>query len=368
MEPFETEKYIYLIFDSVHIIKNIRNNLLTTSFFHIPALDVSLMDVSITSGPGIIRWSIFHRIHEHDLSIECHMRKAPKITYQSLHPGNNKQSVPLTLAIFDLTTTTTAIRQYFPEEITTSSFLSLIYNWWLVVNAKERFHPNIVGNALIAGDGKIEFLRQFSDWLSAWRDSEKHGLSKQTFNALISTNRAIADLSSDLLNEGYNFVLTGRLQTDPLERRFSQYRQMSGGRFLVSLKQVYRSESIIKVKTLLANNIELTTITSSLLTDEQSIAVENFVQSIVQEDLDDISISQDAIEVITFIPGYISRSLLKKIDFVKIVKKPSTVILYPVRILTNKTKAVSSCQHHRLITTHSVHFQCSITLNKEFSS
>ena len=150
------------------------------------------MEVSITSGPGIIRWSIFLRIHEHDLSKECHMRKAPKITYQSLHPGNNKQSVPLTLAIFGLTTTT-SIRQYFPEEITTSTFLSLIYNWWLVVNVKERFHPNIVGNALIAGDGKIEFLRQFSDWLSAWRDSEKHGLPKQTFIALISTNRALAD-------------------------------------------------------------------------------------------------------------------------------------------------------------------------------
>ena len=75
------------------------------------------------------------------------MRKAPKIAYQSLHPGNNKQSVPLTLAIFDLTTTT-AIR-IFPEEITTS-FPSLIYYWWLVVNAKERFQPNIVRNALIA--------------------------------------------------------------------------------------------------------------------------------------------------------------------------------------------------------------------------
>ena len=126
----------------------------------------------------------------------------------------------------------------------------MICNWWLVVNAKERFHPYIVGNALIAGDGKIEFFRKICDWLSAWRDSEKHGLSKQ-----INTNRAIADLSSDLLNEGYKFVLTGRLQTDPLERRFSQYRQMSGGRFLVSLKEVYRSESIIKVKTFLTNNM-----------------------------------------------------------------------------------------------------------------
>ena len=85
----------------------------------------------------------------------------------------------------------------------------MIYNWWLVVNAIERFHPNIVANALIAGDAKIEFLRKFSEWLSAWRDSEKHGLSKQTFDALIYTNQAIADLSSDLLNGGFKFVLTG---------------------------------------------------------------------------------------------------------------------------------------------------------------
>ena len=59
-------------------------------------------------------------------------------------------------------------------------------------------------------------------------------------------NRAIADLTTDLYNEGYKYVLTGRLQTDPLERRFSQYRQMSGGRFLVSLKEINRSESIVE--------------------------------------------------------------------------------------------------------------------------
>ena len=89
---------------------------------------------------------------------------------------------------------------------------------------------------------------------------------------------------------------------------------MSRSRFLVNLKEVYRSESIIKVKTFLTNNIELTTITSSLLTDEQTIAVQDFVQSIIQEDLDHIFISQDATEVITFVSGYIFRSLLKNID------------------------------------------------------
>ena len=67
-------------------------------------------------------------------------------------------------------------------------------------------------------------------WLENWRDKTL-GLSRQTFDALIKTNREIADLSSELMCEGYEYVLTGRLQADPLERRFSQYRQMSGGRF-----------------------------------------------------------------------------------------------------------------------------------------
>ena len=38
-----------------------------------------------------------------------------------------------------------------------------------------------------------------------------------------------------LLEEEYLFVLMGRRQSDPIERRFSQYRQMSGRRFLVSV-------------------------------------------------------------------------------------------------------------------------------------
>ena len=49
--------------------------------------------------------------------------------------------------------------------------------------------------------------------------SNTFGLSKRTFKALIQTNRAIANLCSDLLSDGYYYILTGRLQNDPLERR-----------------------------------------------------------------------------------------------------------------------------------------------------
>ena len=32
-------------------------------------------------------------------------------------------------------------------------------SWWLVVNSKEQFHVNKIGNAIKTGDGKVEFLR-----------------------------------------------------------------------------------------------------------------------------------------------------------------------------------------------------------------
>ena len=89
--------------------------------FQVPPLELTLMDVVINIPPGTIRWSTFHRVHEKDLAIECHVKKASKISYQVFHPGNNKQSVPLALAIFDLSTIS-AISQYFPEEKTAYHF------------------------------------------------------------------------------------------------------------------------------------------------------------------------------------------------------------------------------------------------------
>ena len=75
----------------------------------------------------------------------------------------------------------------------------------------------------------------------------KLSLSDSTANALIITLRCTANQIEELLSEGYRFVLTAKFQTDPLERRFSRYRQMNGGRFLVGLREVTTTEKIIKI-------------------------------------------------------------------------------------------------------------------------
>ena len=94
--------------------------------------------------------------------------------------------------------------------------------WWTITNSSNRYTPNSLGNAIIVGDNKVEFLRCFASWLSSWKESsisccEKFTLTLQTSAALTCTLNASASLTEDLLNEGYEFVIPSRLQSDPLE-------------------------------------------------------------------------------------------------------------------------------------------------------
>ena len=54
-------------------------------------------------------------------------------------------------------------------------------------------------------------------------------LTAQTNAALARTLRCHATLLDDILRNGQEFVLAARFQSDPIERGFGQYRQMSGG-------------------------------------------------------------------------------------------------------------------------------------------
>ncbi|MEO2160645.1 MAG: THAP domain-containing protein, partial [bacterium] len=109
--PSNEELLIYLFFDSVHLMKNIRNNLLNHKRFIFPEFSFDIFnDVSFPGGE--ISWKLLHDVHDRDSLISANLKKAYKISNKVLHPGDNKQSVPLALAIFD-PTTFTAIESYY---------------------------------------------------------------------------------------------------------------------------------------------------------------------------------------------------------------------------------------------------------------
>ncbi len=53
---------------------------------------------------------------------------------------------------------------------------------------------------------------------------------------------------------GFDYVLLERFQSDPLEKRFSWYRQLSGGNYFLSVRQVFENEKKIEVKALLKHS------------------------------------------------------------------------------------------------------------------
>ena len=115
-----------------------------------------------------------------------------------------------------------------------------------------------------------------------------------------------ASLIEDLLAEGYDFT---RFQSDPLERRFSRYRQMRGGRFLVVLREATSSEKIIKLKTLLKDDIDISNIMDSNMEHDENI--ETLLHHVDLSRCSDemVTLSEDSREVGIYIAGYVAKKL-----------------------------------------------------------
>ena len=303
----------YLLFDIIHLIKNIRNNLLNRKKFVFPEFIFDLFRDNINVPAGFISWDIFYKLYEKDEHLDSNLRKAHKLTYRTIHPGNKKQNVSLAPAIFDKTTSA-GIISYFPERDDAASFLSLFHKLFIICNSKQQFNlADQLGNAVVKGDNKPEFMSSLADWVESWANIPSFTFTKQTSHALITTLRATAALINEILKEGYKFVLTSRFQSDPIELHFSKYRQMSGGRFLVSLREVKTSEKIISLTSLIKENIDFWE--HELKSDDQTdMAFKEIKEKLLNSTTEilESELSDDSKEVAVHIAGFIARKLSKR--------------------------------------------------------
>ena len=108
------ERKIYFFSDTVHLIKNITNNLLTRKRFLFLSFYFNNFFDNVHIADEEISWHSFHKVYEEDQQFQANLKAAPKLTASVLHLGNCNQSAPVALAIYHLLTSA-AITNYFPE-------------------------------------------------------------------------------------------------------------------------------------------------------------------------------------------------------------------------------------------------------------
>lgn len=335
-------KPIFLLFDTVHLFKNIRNNWLNQldceQTFFIPYFKtetnftIARVDPHYSAKVSNLRTLYF--------SEQSRMIKlAPNLNKNVLNPnGIQRQNVLLCVKLFDeknISGLKTLQSESNADWNGTVMFLEIISKWWKVVNCQNQWKGKHLRDPYCepircVNDKNLNFLKQFVMWLKEWGNlnienvDKRHGkLSLQTQHAILHTCETLICLCEYLLTElKFHYVLLGKFQTDSLEGRFGQYRQMSGGNYHVSVAQILQSEKKIKVVNLLTlksarcGQFQI----SDLFSDVNEIDFSNTNDEFINKTFEDIDKHTDVVEVtkndfmaLMYIGGYIVNSLTSKI-------------------------------------------------------
>ena len=110
-------------------------------------------------------------------------------------------------------------------------------------------------NPLINNDERFCFLDKVVQWLDTWKflPGKVGKLTPQTFSSFRHSCLVLPQIVNYLTSEtcGFAYILSSRLQNDPLEHRFGVYRQMSGTQYNISVLQILESERRLKLSSIL---------------------------------------------------------------------------------------------------------------------
>lgn len=320
--PKDATRPMFYVVDSVHLLKCIRNNWINQknlgTNLYFPMFDLSNNSVH----PDCIQWASFKDLRElHKLEASQLLKYSYRLSSKALNPSNfERQNVKLVLQIFNAFVAEALDHHcnfhalWHAKE--TANFIRIVLRWWKIVNVKTphkgHHHRDVYEEPVscLNGDPKLEFLDAFVTWLDVW-ESYKHDngiLTRETQSALRHSAYAILEFTKYCLVElRYKYVLLGKLQTDGLENRFGQYRQMAGGHYHISIRQLYESEGRIRLQNTLpimsSDDFIDEAPPSATATNQQDFRV-----TVKPEDLDSLS---TRVAVFAYVGGFCTNSVVK---------------------------------------------------------
>jgi hypothetical protein len=193
--------------------------------------------------------SFSHLRKLYDSEKDSSVKLAPGLSTKVLYPSNiERQNVKSVLKVFD--EKTIAGLQIFGaqnniEVAGTMKFLEIVLRLWKILNVKSvnkgRYKRDNDSDPIRSVDSlNVGYLQEVHQWLIKWdslnQEVRQGRLSNETMFSLKHTVATFIGLIAFLFNDiGVSYVLTGKFQNDCLEFRFSQYRQLSGASYNVSV-------------------------------------------------------------------------------------------------------------------------------------
>lgn len=337
VNPFRKTDKIFLFFDTVHIFKSFRNNWLnqddTCQSFVIPPFPDYK---SATELNAVKMWAKVSDLRKLYASEEGNVIKlAPALSKKVLNPvGIERQNVNLCIKLFDDKNIAALKTTSSNSADGTIQLMTIISRWFKIVNVKSKFKGCALRDpyqnpVFTLSDQNIVFLRSFIQWLDDWNNLELQGcenekksknkrngkLTKDTQFSITHTTKTLILLTKYMLEDlHFEYVLLGKFQTDDLEARFGQYRQMSGATYHVTLTQILESEkklkllSLIKLNSSISGSFSLidflnTAETQSNQTSANSSDVDKFDNNFF---FNNPEVSENDLMILIYITGYIT--------------------------------------------------------------
>ena len=234
-KPWLTDDGTFLLFDYVHLLKNIRNLWLTEKTGELEFND-----------NGVLRFAKW--IHLRTLyQLESQkLVKLSDLTETAIAPKPvERQRVQTALQVFSEKTYNALLNT--PEldgsSRDTAIFINKVLTWWKIVNVKAvgadvRHNDYLQAEIKSPDDKRLDLILEFGDLALSMMKAPGTRIKKlsiDTARALHFTCHSLVDLCRNLLATTHSFVLSGQFSTDPLEKEFGKLRQGSGGVYFINV-------------------------------------------------------------------------------------------------------------------------------------
>ena len=218
-KPWLTQDGMFLFFDYVHLLKNIRNNWITEKCSELKFYDNGIEMVA--------KWEILKSLYKRE---KDEIIKLSKLTEVSVYPKPiERQKVSHCLKFFcDETIAALKTTTYLPIDETNETviFLEKILKFWKIVSTKEiygdlRKKDPLRKTVSDVQDENLQYLRDFAKLSKSMRGKQGKrikSLTKDTSEAIEHTCYGLVEMCEHLLESGFDFVMLGEFTSDFLEK------------------------------------------------------------------------------------------------------------------------------------------------------